>query len=390
MFIPYGYGVRVMEWIRTNWVVEPAVPGPVRGDYVIAAAEHVRAQEPLLYSGFCFGAPFAAIMGDGLNPGLRFGLPLAIFAICILGIFLRRKAPTTERRAIRALATSALGAGGVIALGSLWAVLSWQAAPEVSRFGYPFVMALGVVVSGYAFAKVRRIAAVCLVVGITPIAAVLLLQGNVAEKTCALALLVAGLYLFIMARNDRRFLVELLEKRQRLHALSRLDSLTDLPNRRAFLDDAYQMGTRAKELRLILVDLDRFKTINDTYGHDTGDEVLRKVARIIEGFAVRGVSAARVGGEEFALVGKLEDLSAVCGLHLLTTLRETGMPHGSRVTASIGIASGPLKTDRDWKRLYSQADKALYQAKAEGRDCAVAGPSGPSAEMIGCRGERAA
>lgn len=370
-----------MKWLKSNWVVEPAVPGPVRGDYAIVAAEHVRAQEPLLYLGFCFGAPCAMLMGEGLNSGLRYGLPLTIFVTCILGIVLRRKIPENERDAIRSLAISTLRVGAIVALGSIWALLSWQASPETTRFAYPFFMALGVIMTGYAFAKVRRMAAVCMVVGLLPIAAFLMFEGTLVERTCALGMLVAGLFLFVMAGNNRRFLVELLENRHRLHALSRRDSLTDLPNRRAFLEDADRMGARTDKLRLVLLDIDRFKAINDTHGHDMGDQVLCEVARIIEGFAVRGVCAARVGGEEFALLGSTDDLSAISGLHLLTTLRSADMPHGRKVTASIGMATGPLKSDGDWKSLYSMADKALYKAKAEGRDCAVSGPPEASEEV---------
>lgn len=363
-----------MVWFKSSWVVEPAVPGPVRDDYALVAAEHVRAQEPLLYTGFCIGAPWAAWMGEGLNPALRFGLPVVILALCLIGLFLRRKPPVTAPQARRALALSTLVSSGVLALGSAWAILAWYAAPEAQRLGYPFFIALGVIVTGYTFAKVRRMAAAAMIIGLVPIASVLLAQGSPIERNCALAMLLAGVFLFVMARNNRRLLVELLENRHRLHALSRRDSLTGLPNRRAFLEDADRIGKRAGKLRLILLDIDRFKAINDRHGHDMGDQVLCAVARIIEGFAIKGVSAARVGGEEFALMGSTDDLSAISGLHLLTTLRSAEMPHGMKVTASIGMATGPLKNDGDWKSLYSMADQALYKAKAEGRDCAVSGP----------------
>lgn len=363
-----------MRRIKSSWVVEPSVPMAVRGDYAVVAAQHVRAQEPLLYAGFSFGAPCAVLMGQNLPPALRFGLPLAIFTLCILGILFRPREPTSEREATRSLAVSTARTGGIVALGSVWAILCWQGTPEAVRFGFPFFMALGAIVTGYAFAKVRRLAGACLLVGIVPIAAVLLAQGNLVEKACGAAMIVAGLFLFIMASNNRRFLVELLEKRRALHHLSRCDSLTGLPNRRAFLDDAYAMGVGGEHLRLVLLDLDRFKSINDTHGHEMGDRVLCEVSRILEKFALPGVAIARVGGEEFALIGTIDNLSAVAGLHLLTTLRQAEMPHGSRVTASLGMASGPLKSDDDWKALYSLADQALYEAKAEGRDCAVSGP----------------
>lgn len=372
-----------MEPIKSSWVVEPTVPKEVRADYAIVAAQHVRAQEPLLLAGFTFGAPCAMLMGESLPVLLRFGLPTAIFVLCLLGVVFRPRLPTTEREATRSLTMATARTGGIIALGSVWSILSWQGADEATRFGFPFFMALGVIVTGYAFAKVRRLAGACLIVGILPIATVVLVQGNLVEKACGAAMVVAAVFLFIMASNNRRFLVELLEKRQALHQLSRCDSLTGLPNRRAFLDDAYELGRTTDHLRLILLDLDRFKAINDSYGHEMGDRVLCAVSRIIEKFALPGVAVARVGGEEFALVGRIDDLSAVAGLHLLTTLRQADMPHGTRVTASIGMASGPLKSDDDWKLLYSLADQALYEAKAEGRDCAVAGATEEYPDELG-------
>jgi diguanylate cyclase (GGDEF)-like protein len=362
-----------MGRIKSSWVVEPSVPKAVRGDYAIVAAQHVRAQEPLLLAGFTFGVPCAMLLGESLPGAIRFGLPTAILALCLLGMIFRPREPTSEDEATRSLTAATCRTGGIIALGTIWSILTWQGAEETVRFGSPFFMALGVIVTGYAFAKVRRLAGACLLIGIVPIATIMLAQGNPVEKACGAAMIVAAIFLFIMASNNRRFLVELLEKRQALHHLSRRDSLTGLPNRRAFLDDAYRIGAHAPHLRLVLLDLDRFKAINDTHGHEMGDRVLCEVSRIIEQFARDGVAVARVGGEEFALVGSIDDLSAVAGLHLLTTLRQADMPHGARVTASIGMASGPLRSDDDWKVLYSLADQALYEAKAEGRDCAVAG-----------------
>ncbi|PKP91147.1 MAG: hypothetical protein CVT77_13120, partial [Alphaproteobacteria bacterium HGW-Alphaproteobacteria-16] len=149
--------------------------------------------------------------------------------------------------------------------------------------------------------------------------------------------------------------------------LADTDPLTGLLNRRAFLAQA--IGRKGDQTLLVL-DLDHFKQVNDTIGHDGGDEVLRAVARAMRALAPPGTLVARIGGEEFAMVGNTGQTADTDAL--LTRLRATRMPFDLRVTASIGIATGPLMEERDWKKLYRAADRALFDAKAGGRDRAKA------------------
>lgn len=145
--------------------------------------------------------------------------------------------------------------------------------------------------------------------------------------------------------------------------------LTGLLNRRAFLANA--IGRRTPQMLLIL-DLDHFKQVNETLGHDGGDEVLRAVARTLRTLAPDGALTARIGGEEFAVLCDVErplDPNAV-----LARLRATRMPFDLRVTASIGTATGMLTTEPHWKSLYRLADTALFAAKSAGRDRARAAP----------------
>lgn len=147
------------------------------------------------------------------------------------------------------------------------------------------------------------------------------------------------------------------------------DPLTGLLNRRAFL--ARAVG-RTGPQSLLILDLDRFKVVNDTIGHDGGDEVLRRVARILRAACPADGLAVRLGGEEFALLTPAA--SALPTADLLATLREARMPYDLTVTASIGTCTGPLATESDWKALYRAADRALFAAKRAGRDRArVAG-----------------
>ena len=167
-----------------------------------------------------------------------------------------------------------------------------------------------------------------------------------------------------------------------LELMAYRDSLTGLPNRRA-LEDHYhgleQSGQRGggrrsgQGLIFALIDLDHFKLINDTYGHEYGDGVLVEVAVTLAQFARRTTdTAARVGGEEFALI--LKDCDADAGRErlnaLLESIRNLRIEHrtqpGGVVTCSIGAAA--LSPGQQLHDAYRAADECLYRAKQEGRD----------------------
>jgi diguanylate cyclase (GGDEF)-like protein len=145
--------------------------------------------------------------------------------------------------------------------------------------------------------------------------------------------------------------------------LADVDPLTGLLNRRAFLGKA--IGREGRQTLLVL-DIDHFKSVNETIGHDGGDDVLRLVARVLRRTAPADALVARIGGEEFAVV--MDEGHIVDGEEVLARLRAERMPFDLSVTASIGCCTGPLAGEADWKRLYRSADRALYQAKTEGRD----------------------
>ena len=141
------------------------------------------------------------------------------------------------------------------------------------------------------------------------------------------------------------------------------DPLTGLLNRRAFLTAA--IGRTADQTLLIL-DIDHFKRVNETIGHDGGDEVLRVVARALRGAVPTETLVARIGGEEFAILG--DATGGVSADAVLEALRRQRMPFDVAVTASVGVCTGPLARETDWKTLYRRADQALFAAKAAGRD----------------------
>jgi diguanylate cyclase (GGDEF)-like protein len=154
-----------------------------------------------------------------------------------------------------------------------------------------------------------------------------------------------------------------------------------LLNRREFervLNEEEERARRFQHpLGLVMVDIDHFKSVNDTHGHAVGDEVLREVARRVAG-EVRSVDRAmRYGGEELALVLVQSDSAAaadvarrVCAAVRREPVRVSG-GRALRVTVSAGFAAFPHDAESG-PQLLNAADKALYAAKAQGRDRAVA------------------
>ncbi len=150
------------------------------------------------------------------------------------------------------------------------------------------------------------------------------------------------------------------------------DSLTGLANRRAFRGRLDRIATSPDEARsaVMLLDLDDFKFVNDTYGHAAGDAVLRRVADILRACLRGGDLAARLGGDEFALV--LEQISepeaVTLAEHLITMIRE---PHGLDidVVAQVGVSIGVALMSRglDTDEILMKADVALYDAKESGK-----------------------
>jgi diguanylate cyclase (GGDEF)-like protein len=157
------------------------------------------------------------------------------------------------------------------------------------------------------------------------------------------------------------------------------DGLTGLKNRGAFDEDyarLWQQATRERRsLALLLIDVDHFKAYNDRYGHQAGDEALRRVAHAVQGFGRRPLDiAARYGGEEFLLA--LYDLGAEHVREIAEQLRETVQGLGIRhddspagvVTASIGVAIVSPRLGRSSDGAVQLADEALYAAKRGGRN----------------------
>ena len=162
------------------------------------------------------------------------------------------------------------------------------------------------------------------------------------------------------------------------------DHLTGLANRRRFERQLEREVARTRRYGrpfcLLLLDIDHFKRVNDTHGHDTGDEVLRRLANTLQA-GTRGIDiAARIGGEEFAII--LTETDAPRGLEVAERLRqevrETQTPAAGPVTVSLGLAECSAAV-ADARELFNVADAALYEAKRAGRDRVCSAPAASDA-----------
>ncbi|RQR47257.1 diguanylate cyclase [Burkholderia sp. Bp9126] len=183
-----------------------------------------------------------------------------------------------------------------------------------------------------------------------------------------------ALSILLSAQLRRRMRAE-----SELMLLARTDGLTGLNNRRTFgelLDREWRRASRARSVfSLLFVDVDHFKTYNDTYGHQAGDNALAAVARCI-GETIRrpGDCAARYGGEEFVVLLPDTPLTgaALVAEKIRTAITELAIEHANsefgRVTTSIGLASWAPEQDGEVSAIVKAADEALYNAKATGRN----------------------
>jgi diguanylate cyclase (GGDEF)-like protein len=195
------------------------------------------------------------------------------------------------------------------------------------------------------------------------------LQALVASRTAELA-----------ATADR-----LREANHELERLSATDPLTGLANRRSFdlrLDEEWRRARRERAtLAIAVLDVDCFKPYNDTYGHPAGDQGLREIARVVAAASRRaGETAARLGGEEFALLlpGADLDTAATLAEGVRAAVERLAIPHhastAARVlTVSCGVAATVPSEPGAPAALVDRADQALYRAKRAGRNRVVAG-----------------
>lgn len=275
--------------------------------------------------------------------------------------------------------------------------------PSLVRYGLAFALGiLGVVLTANAtlgatlrlpifkfslpFEPLSQVALVVYGVGVVFLILYGFLETKQSEKSFAWALFVGGLPILFPEHNAALFLgaasiVFLIALSSDAYKMAYLDTLTGIPSRRAMEEYFERLSP---PFTIAMTDIDHFKNFNDTYGHDVGDEVLRKVAMTLKGVKGGG-KAFRYGGEEFALVfaGKgvkeckiyleaIREAIADQGFHVRGNERapkKSPAKEGGKVSLTISIGACDHSWGQDIPTIVKKADTLLYQAKKAGRNC---------------------
>jgi diguanylate cyclase (GGDEF)-like protein len=184
--------------------------------------------------------------------------------------------------------------------------------------------------------------------------------------------------LTLLAERVRQ-LVALRLKIERLKADADLDPLTGLANRRRFrkalVNEVERWRRYGVPCALLSLDIDHLKAINDKFGHTAGDAAIQHVGHLLQTVSRDTDTAARLGGEEFALLlaGVAEDKALAAAERLRRVVAQRQVEGVGQVTVSIGVASCPAHANSD-RSLYAASDRALYVAKNEGRNRVAVAP----------------
>jgi diguanylate cyclase (GGDEF)-like protein len=238
-----------------------------------------------------------------------------------------------------------------------------MAMPSMSRRATPLEWATALTPGG--FGKARIALAVC-------VAATALIPAVLAQTAIGR---VAGLLFAVVTLGCVALLIE--AELSRLATLAHIDPVSGCLNRRGFndaLDSAvYDASRRSEEISLLAIDLDRFKLVNDRYGHEAGDQVLRELGSLLRNGCRAGDSVARLGGEEFGIILRNSDCETAGVIAERVTRRVRAhrfkaMGHDIQVTVSVGISVERATSPGIASALKARADEALYAAKRSGRD----------------------
>ncbi|PYI52229.1 sensor domain-containing diguanylate cyclase [Paenibacillus flagellatus] len=176
----------------------------------------------------------------------------------------------------------------------------------------------------------------------------------------------------LLTRTITMALSDLQKQTEQLTHAAMTDSLTGLMNRRTFESVMKQWTEMRQPFALIVMDIDRFKSINDTYGHQAGDEVLSHLARILASSVRSNDVCCRYGGEEFVALLPLATVPDAWNMaeRVRTAVETRENPLGIPITVSLGIAHYPTHA-QSAETLFQRADHALYQAKESGKNKSI-------------------
>lgn len=204
------------------------------------------------------------------------------------------------------------------------------------------------------------------------------------QRNFALVVLIASLAIILLIYNrysySKRLNKSLYKKNLKLSDVSMRDSLTGLFNRRfiskEYIESLNKLDFNETKIALLMVDIDHFKLVNDTYGHDIGDLILKEFSSRLERVFRENDQVIRWGGEEFLIIAKISCVNGITQVVNRLLMKITAShflkhsEHPMSITASVGICMYPYIETNDviWEQAIHHADKALYEAKNNGRN----------------------
>jgi len=350
----------------------------------------LRQQVPLMYAMMFVDAAFLAFAAHGtVSLWWSLGMPagLAILSAVRAAFWVRRRAFTPRPEMIPYYLRGTIIVAAVLSFGfGGWGLLLYAEGDLVRRACIALYIFIGAISCCYCLQAVPRAGQAVLVCGAMPVTLCMLFSGDWFLRGLGFNILIVAIVVLRMMRNSHAGFVEMLNSRshmvaeqlraqgaeQRAHQLAYHDPLTGLPNRRALaevLEERTAMGSDGAPLGLLIIDLDRFKSINDVHGHPAGDQLLRDVAARLSGVVGEQGTSYRLGGDEFAVIVDADGEGACRTAHAIVNamLRPfSGSDLVHHIGASVGISLYPHDA-LDLDTLMRRADIALYKAKHSGR-----------------------
>lgn len=375
-------GRRILDALRVN---------PDNPDLLLAQCAALSRLIPLLYfilvvNSWMIVATFYAVAPFALTVGVA----LLLTAICVVrlvvwwttrGAALRPETALKELRRTPRL-TALLGLGFC-----MWGISLFPYGGPAAQGHVVFYLSISLISTMFCLIHVRSAALILAGIAGTTIVGFMIAQGTLTFTAIAINIVLVTIAAVIVILIQNRDFVRMVEGQKRFELLSNenlrlanLDSLTDLPNRRAFfsyLREAVDSAVSSnRRLAVGILDLDGFKPVNDLYGHTTGDRLLAEVAaRLSERAEKMDVFVARLGGDEFAFVvsdAPDDEVLLQAGDAVCETLRVPFRLTDAvvQVSGSIGIAVYPDMAQTA-EQLFERADYALYHGKHSKRGCTI-------------------
>ncbi len=338
---------------------------------------------PVMYSILLINSLFMAFaVWEGAGALLTFSFPAVAAPLMVLRLVMWRKRAKSNHElpiaVIRKTLWGNVAAAAIMAiLLGTWAVAIISAAPPEYYSYIPLFTILSMITCSYCLKALPAATHAVIITGTFYIVIAMVMTGDAMMISMAANMtVITGLIVYMVSLefNQLRHLVDsrskMIAQRSDAQRLANRDPLTDMPNRRAFLDALHlqKNSSPGAQVAVVMIDMNGFKPINDTYGHAAGDQILVNMGKCLTAIVGKSGIVARLGGDEFAVLFTNDEDAVWVYQCVEQMVQEIHKPvilgqHEVRMGAAFGIAHEPYIPD-DPMVLIQQADIALYEAKS--------------------------